>query len=105
MRQVQAILLCWSAEHDVVLSHHKATGVEVEETTEKEHVGTQQPSKSSDIYHSHNDLSEDRHGKEGKNNNLEDDVDIDKTRPELSHSVNHQRNQCNKTQMNDDRYH
>ena len=105
VRQVQAPLLCVSAEHNVVLRHDETTGVEIEETAEKEHVDTQHPAKSSDVNQSHNYLNERQNSKEGKNDNFEDNVSINKARLELSDSVNHQRNQCNKTQMNDDRYH
>jgi len=101
--QVQAALLCVSAKHDVVLNHHETVGVEVEEAREKEHVEAQQPAKSSDVNQSHNDLDERQNSIEGENHNLEDDVDVDQTRLELSDSVNHERNQCYITSRNDDR--
>ena len=103
MAQVETALLCVSAKHDVVLNHHEAAGVEIEETTDKEHVDAQHPAKSSDEDHSHNKLNQRQNGKEGENDNLEDDVDVNKARFELADSVNHQRNQCNITPRNDDR--
>jgi len=101
--EVQTALLCVSAKHDVVLNHHEAAGVEIEETTDEEHVDAQHPAKSSDEDHSHNKLNQRQNGKEGENDNLEDDVDVNKARFELADSVNHQRNQCNITPRNDDR--
>ena len=101
--QVEAALLGVSAKHDVVLDHHEPVGVEVEETKEKEHVDASQPAKSSDVDQSHDDLDERQNGKEGENHNLEDDVDVNQTRFELSDSVNHQRNPCHETSRNDDR--
>jgi len=81
--QVQTALLCVSAKHDVVLNHHEAVGVEVEETREKEHVEAQHPAESSDVNQSHNDLNQGQNGVEGENDNLEDEVNVDQARVEL----------------------
>jgi len=43
VRQVQAALLCLSAEHDVVLQQEETSGVEIEETTVKQKDMTQHP--------------------------------------------------------------
>ena len=103
MAEVETALLCVSAKHDVVLNHHEAVVVEVEETREKEHVEAQHPVKNYGVNQSHNELNQGQNGVEGENDNLEDEVDVDQARFELSDSVNHERNQCNITSRNYDR--